>query len=66
MEYKERIAEDGKFLIIQSEEITELFEKKPLHLNVTNIKEMITPQGGKSVSEVLQNNIKAMAHRKIF
>ncbi len=57
LEYKDRITQDGKFLIIQSEEITEHFEKKPLHLNVTNIKEKITPQGGKSVSEVLQNNI---------
>ena len=64
LEYKDRIAQDGKFLIIQSEEITELFEKKPLHLNVTNIKEKITPQGGKSVSEVLQNNINEVIRQR--
>lgn len=64
LEYKDRIAQDGKFLIIQSEEITEHFEKKPLHLNVTNIKEKITPQGGKSVSEVLQNNINEVTRQR--
>lgn len=64
LEYKDRITQGGKFLIIQSEEITELFEKKPLHLNVTNIKEKITPQGGNSVSEVLQNNINEVINQR--
>lgn len=56
-EYRGRFEEDGKFLIIQSEEITDNFENKPLHMNATNIQVKIDPQGGNSVSEVLQNNI---------
>ena len=56
-EYRRRFEEEEKFLIIQSEEITDKFENKPLHLNATNIQMKIDPQGGNSVSEVLQNNI---------
>jgi hypothetical protein len=56
-EYKGRFEERGKFLIIQSEEISDHFEGKPLHMNATNIKKKIDPQGGNSVVEVLQNNI---------
>jgi hypothetical protein len=32
----------------------------PIHMNATNIQEPIKPQGGKSVREVLANNIKAV------
>lgn len=56
-EYKGRFQEKGKFLIMQSEEISDRFEDKPLHMNATNIQQKIDPQGGNSVSEVLQNNI---------
>lgn len=56
-EYRKRFEEAGKFLIIQSEEVTDKFENKPLHMNAINIKKKIEPQGGHSVSEILQNNI---------
>jgi hypothetical protein len=56
-EYKGRFEERGEFLIIQSEEISDHFEGKPLHMNATNVKNNISPQGGNSVVEVLQNNI---------
>jgi hypothetical protein len=56
-EYKDLFEERGKFLIIQSEEITDHFKGNPLHMNATNIQKKIDPQGGNSVMEVLQNNI---------
>jgi hypothetical protein len=56
-EYRTLFEEAGKFLLIQSEEITDVFESKPLHVNATNIKEKIEPQGGGSVREVLQRNV---------
>lgn len=63
-EYRTRFEETEKFLIIQSEEITDHFKGKPLHMNATNVKSKINPQGGNSVVEVLQNNINAvMAQR---
>lgn len=59
-EYRGRYEEAGRFLIIQSEEISDRYGDKPLHINATNIQEKINPQGGNSVVEVLQNNIDAV------
>ncbi len=56
-EYAPLFEEKGKFLIIQSEEITDGFEKKPVHINAINVKEAILPSGGSSVTEVMQNNL---------
>ena len=63
-EYKRLFEENGKFLMIQSEEITDHFGDKPLHMNATNIQEKIDPQGGNSVMEVLQNNIDAVVRQR--
>jgi len=56
-EYRGRFEEPDKFLIIKSEEITDHFENKPIHVNATNVQTLIEPQGGHSVADVLQNNI---------
>ncbi len=64
-EYGPLFEEEGKFLIIPSEEITDSYEDKPIHMNATNIKELIEPQGGKSVADVMQNNLdQVYAQRK--
>ncbi|MEQ8807865.1 MAG: histidinol-phosphatase [Imperialibacter sp.] len=63
-EYVPLFTEKDKFLIIQSEEITNNFEGKPLHLNVTNVKELIGAQEGSSVSDVLQKSIDAVAAQR--
>ena len=57
IEYKSKFEEPGRFLTIQSEEITDSFEDKPLHMNATNLVQKINPSGGGSVVEVLQNNL---------
>jgi hypothetical protein len=56
-QYRNRYEEAGKFLAIQSEEITDSFEDKPIHMNATNVAYRIDPKGGASVAEVLQNNL---------
>lgn len=56
-EYRSLFEEEGNFLIIPSEEVTAKFEKKPIHMNVTNIQEYIEPATGNSVTEVLQRTI---------
>jgi len=56
-EYAPMFEEKGDFLIIQSQELTENFEKKPLHMNVTNIQKSIPAEGGNSVPEILQNGL---------
>ncbi len=63
-EYEPLFAEEDKFLIIQSEEITNSFEGKPLHLNATNVQALTGPQEGSSVVEVLQKSIDAVAKQR--
>jgi hypothetical protein len=59
-EYRPLFEEAGKFLIMQAEEITDAYKGKPLHMGAVNIKELIQPQGGASVTEVMQNNLDAV------
>ena len=59
-EYKPLFEEKNKFLLIQAEEITDKYEKKPIHINAINNREMIPPQGGNSVTEVMQHNLDAV------
>ena len=59
-ELKKLLEERGEFLLIPSEEISAHYEKKPIHVNATNIRELILPRGGNSVLEVMQNNIDAV------
>lgn len=64
-EFRTLFEEPGRFLMIQMEELTDRFENKPVHINVTNIRELIRPQGGSSVAEVIQRNFDAVeAQRK--
>ena len=50
----------GKFLLIQGEEITDRFGRLPVHMNATNIKELIPPLNGESVYDTMQNNVNAV------
>lgn len=59
-EYRPRFEVPGKFLIMQAEEITDAFKGKPLHMGAVNVQELIKPQGGGSVTEVMQNNLDAV------
>ncbi len=59
-EFRSLFEKPGEFLLIQSEEITDSFERLPIHINATNPRELIRPQGGKSVREVMQNNVNAV------
>ena len=58
-EMVDKLSEPGKFLLVRGEEITDRFQKHPVHLNVSNIKELIPPMGGNSVYEMMQNNVDA-------
>lgn len=52
--------EPGKFLLIQGEEITDRFQNLPVHMNATNIQQLIPPMRGDSVYDVMQNNVNAV------
>jgi len=64
-EYQGRVEVPGQFIVIQSEEISDSFDAKPIHVNATNVREKIEPQGGSSVQAVLQNNVDAVLDQRV-
>ncbi len=50
----------GKFIVIKGEEVSDKFREKPIHINGLNIKDTVAPQGGDSVSGMIQNNVNAI------
>jgi hypothetical protein len=54
-----RIGEPGRFLLIQGEEISDLFGRSPIHINASNVQEAIPPMRGKSVADTIQNDFDA-------
>ncbi len=65
-EYRTLFEVPGRFLLIQNEEITDKYKSNPVHVNATNLRDLIKPQGGKSVREVIQNDVNAVfeQHRR--
>jgi hypothetical protein len=59
-EYRSAIEKPGAFLLIQSEEISDKFGLKPIHLNAANLASTVKPQGGSSVTDVIANNLRAV------
>lgn len=45
-----------KFLLIPGEEVTDSFDKKPIHMNSYNPASFATPRHGSSVADTIQNN----------
>ena len=60
----DRFNEPGKFLLIQGEEVTDAFLKLPIHMNATNVKELVVPRHGTSVAETIQNNTDALINQR--
>lgn len=63
-EFRPIFEEKGKFLIVQAEEVTDKFDGKPMHMNAVNVKELIQPQGGNTMAEVMQNNLDAVYEQR--
>lgn len=60
-EYRTLFEEPGEFLLVRGEEIT---DQKVVHVNATNVDEYIPPQGGQTVSEVIQRNVDAVLEQR--
>jgi hypothetical protein len=48
---------EEQFIVIRGEEVTDTFDKKPVHINGLNVERLVKPQGGGSVAEVIQRNV---------
>lgn len=63
-EFRSKLQVPDSFLVIKSEEVTSSFEKKPVHINVTNIEEKIHPIRGTSVLDVMQRTLDAVHEQR--
>src|SRR5438034_4324620 len=59
-EFRRLFEEPNRFLLIPSEEITDVCKPWHIHVNATNVRELIKPQGGSNVLAVMQNNVNAV------
>jgi hypothetical protein len=57
------LEEPGQFLLVPSQEITDAFEKLPIHINATNVGAKLPPAHGDSVVAVIRNNLRAVAEQ---
>jgi hypothetical protein len=49
-----------RFRLIVGEEVTDSFEKKPLHVNGFNLRELVMPQHGATMAATMQSNVNAI------
>jgi hypothetical protein len=64
-EFRYLLEQNGQFIMIPAEEISDEAEGKPVHINATNIDEALAPARGKTVREAMQNNLRAiLEHEK--
>jgi hypothetical protein len=65
-EFRALIEQRDQFIMIPAEEISDRSEGKPVHINATNIAEVIPPAGGATVREAIENNLRAiLEHEKL-
>jgi hypothetical protein len=59
-EFRPLLEQDGQFLLLQAEELSAVFDRLPLHVNATNLLEVVLPRGGGSVRDTLAKNLEAI------
>ncbi len=63
-EFAPLLNEAGRFLMLQGEEISDRAEGKPVHMNATNLRELIRPVGGATVREAMINNLRQVIEQE--
>jgi predicted metal-dependent phosphoesterase TrpH len=59
-ELRSLVEERGRFILIPAEEITDKAEGVPVHINATNLRDPIQPVGGRTVTEAINANLRAV------
>ncbi len=57
--YREQLESPGRFLLMVGEEVSDSVDGLPVHMNATNLGELLRPAGGKTVREAMANNMRA-------
>lgn len=60
-EFRGLFEKPGEFLLIPAEEVTTSFEKKPIHINATNVASKVEPKKGSSVQDTMRRTLQAIA-----
>lgn len=63
-EFRSLVEQSGQFIMIQGEEISDSAQGKPVHMNVSNVQELILPVGGDTVREAMQNNLRLVLEQE--
>ena len=63
-EFRSLLEEPGKFLLIQAEEITTSFAKRPIHMNGINLRDAVKPIDGKDALETITVNLRQVADQR--
>ncbi|MCI0538597.1 MAG: hypothetical protein L0Z50_25600, partial [Verrucomicrobiales bacterium] len=63
-EFRALLEEPGRFLLIPGEEISDRYLTAPVHVNATNLRDLIRPQGGSNVLDVMQRNVDAVLEQR--
>ena len=63
-EFRCLLEEPGKFLLIQAEEITTSFAKRPIHMNGINLRDAVKPIDGKDALETITVNMRQVADQR--
>jgi hypothetical protein len=59
-EVRPRLEEPGRFILLQGEEISDWYRLAPLHLNASNVQQLLPPMHGGSIAETIQNDVDAV------
>jgi hypothetical protein len=57
VEYRSRLEEPGRFLLVDGEEITQYLARKGAHMNALNLAEVILPQAGATLVEMFRRDL---------
>ena len=63
-EFRKLYEEPGHFIMVLGAEITDRYLSAPVHMGAINLRELIPPQGGTSVTDVIQNNVNAVLKQR--
>ena len=58
-EFRQKFEAKNRFLLIEAEEISDRAEGRPIHMNAVNLSSLISPLGGATPVEAINNNLRA-------
>lgn len=65
-EYRRKLEEPGRFLLVQAEEVSAGFGKAPLHINAVNLTEALQPKKDlQNLRETLRQNLQMIAEHAV-